>query len=292
MSDPTDPASGGGQTPPPGPPPAQPPAAPPPGGAPPPPPGGAAPPPPPAAGGGYSAAPPPGSDADGVEAFKWGWAKFTENIGGVIIAILAWLGAAIVFGIIGFVLIAIVQGFFTDSIDTGFGTVERYNPGFIGTALVVAVGAVTWILVFTVPTYAIQKGALAVADGRELTTAEIFNFDNFVPFFITSLVVSIIIGILSLICFGILGIVGWFLMFFAPLHSTDTGASFMDSIKHSYETVTKNIGPMLIFVLLAWVAYFVGAILCGIGLLVAVPVVIFGTVYMYRHTSGQPVVAA
>jgi uncharacterized membrane protein len=38
-------------------------------------------------------------------------------------------------------------------------------------------------------------------------------------------------------------------------------------------------------------AYFVGAILCGIGLLVAVPVVIIAQAYMWRRLQNMPVAA-
>jgi uncharacterized membrane protein len=43
--------------------------------------------------------------------------------------------------------------------------------------------------------------------------------------------------------------------------------------------------------LLSLVAYFVGAILCGVGLLVAIPVVIIGQAFLYRRLTGGAVSA-
>jgi uncharacterized membrane protein len=225
-----------------------------------------------------------------MEAFKWGWAKFTENIGAVIVAIVAWLGAAIVIGGVGFVIYLVAQGLLTDSVNTGFGTI-RSSPGFFGQLILTAILTLTYVLIITVPTYAIIKGALAVADGRELTTSEVFNFDHFWPFVLVSIVVALLTAVGFFLCF-IPGLIVAYFLFFAQYRAADTGEGIGDALTASFEAMKNNFGQMILFWLLAYVAYFIGAILCGIGLLVAIPVVIFSTVYMYRTTSGQPVAAA
>jgi uncharacterized membrane protein len=46
----------------------------------------------------------------------------------------------------------------------------------------------------------------------------------------------------------------------------------------------------LLYYILAAVVVIIGALLCGVGLLVAGPVVLLGFAYTYRRLQGQPVV--
>jgi uncharacterized membrane protein len=65
----------------------------------------------------------------------------------------------------------------------------------------------------------------------------------------------------------------------------------MDAIKASFQFVNQNLGTLIVFYLASMLAYFVGAILCGIGLLVAVPVVVIAQAYMWRRLQNRPVAA-
>ena len=53
--------------------------------------------------------------------------------------------------------------------------------------------------------------------------------------------------------------------------------------------MNRNLARMIGFFVASIIAYIIGAILCGIGLLVAIPVVIIASAYMYRTTNGEPV---
>ncbi len=67
----------------------------------------------------------------------------------------------------------------------------------------------------------------------------------------------------------------------------DLGA--WESIKASFSFVKDNIGNLLLLLILTWIALFVGALLCGLGLFVAVPVVVIAQAYAYKMLRGQPV---
>jgi uncharacterized membrane protein len=62
-----------------------------------------------------------------------------------------------------------------------------------------------------------------------------------------------------------------------------------EAIKASFGLVNKNLGTVVVLFLASILAFFIGAILCGIGLLVTIPVTIIATAYAYRFMTGQTV---
>ena len=82
-----------------------------------------------------------------------------------------------------------------------------------------------------------------------------------------------------------------FLAQFTILYVVDKQLDAVPAIKASVELVTKNLGNTFIYCLLAAVVLFVGAILCGIGLLIAAPVALIGLACTYRRLQNEPVVA-
>ena len=81
-----------------------------------------------------------------------------------------------------------------------------------------------------------------------------------------------------------------FLTSYTLLFIVDKQMGAIDAIKASYELVTKNLGNTLVYWLLASLITLVGACLCGLGLLVAIPVALVGYAYTYRRLQNQPVV--
>ena len=62
-------------------------------------------------------------------------------------------------------------------------------------------------------------------------------------------------------------------------------------IKASVAFVNANLGTLIGFYIASAIAIFVGALLCGIGLLAAIPVVVIAQAYAYRSLQGEPVAA-
>ena len=136
--------------------------------------------------------------------------------------------------------------------------------------------------------YGVIRGSLAITAGRAPTTGEMFNTANIVPFLLTSLLVGVITSIGSILCY-LPGIVATFFLIFAPYYAADKGMGAVDSIKASVAAVQNNLGNMAAFFGLSILAYIAGAIVCGIGLLVAVPVIMLSSAYMYRSINGEPI---
>ena len=304
MSDPTvpppeglpDPAAGGLPPVPPPPPYNPPPAAPPAGPPPPLPPPGAMPPPP--AAGGYPAGPtadPAGAPWSIGNAVSYAWAKYQKNWTPFVLALLAYLGVFLVIGIIWIVISSAITssatkaGSFTVDPTTGQMTYsDASSLGLIGGLLLTAVA----VLLFTLLGYLIQanliRGGLAVVRGQSVEFASFFKFDNFGPIVLASLLVAVLTAVGFFLCYlpglAVSFFTGYFLFFLI-----DKNLSPVDSIKASFEFVKGNFGPLLLFWIVCAAITFVGAIVCYVGLLVAVPVVIVAQAFTYLKLNNQEV---
>ena len=66
----------------------------------------------------------------------------------------------------------------------------------------------------------------------------------------------------------------------------------VDAIKASIDLVKNNLGPAIVWMLLALVCAIVGAIACGVGLLVAIPVILISQAYTVRALTGGQISSA
>ena len=87
------------------------------------------------------------------------------------------------------------------------------------------------------------------------------------------------------------GIIFMFMTIFWGYFLVDKKLSPVESIKASIALVNKNVGTLIGFFIACIGAYILGAIVCGIGLLVAIPVVVLSSGYMYRKLQGESVAA-
>lgn len=298
MSDPNQPYEGGAVPP-------QQPSPPPGGGFTPPPPGGGYPPQQPPAGpygtpapqpggyvapqqqmppAGYAAYTPPGAPqygqptgqpGDVSAAFQYGWTKFQQNLGQIVIAIAVWFGAIIVLNLVGWFTAGAVAGLFDDSGGLAFIVTASFMMLFFSLANFVG-------------SYGIIRGALAITAGRPLTTAELFDMAKFGQFVLTSLLASVIIFIGTVLCI-VPGIIASFFLFLAPYYAADRGLAPLEALRASVTIMNRNLARMVVFFIGAYIAYAVGGMLCGIGLFVAMPVVMIASAYMYRTANGEMV---
>lgn len=289
-----EPPAGGGYAPPPAggytPPPAG--GYPPPGGGfpPPPPPGGGYPPPgggfPPPQDpyGGYAAATGPTPFSVGA-AFNYGWSKFTANAGPVILVVLVAVVASLVVQLIGNTLTA---GMSTVAVDPNTGQI-RVVGGTVA-IIVSAIFALLSYVVAMVVSMGLIRAALDITYGRPISIQSVFRFENLVPFLIAQILVGLMVTVGSLLCV----LPGLVLAFFAQFTSyfvLDKGMSALDAIKASFAMVNANMGSLIGLFLLALLAVVVGALLCGLGLLVAYPVVGIAYAFAFRALQGEAVAA-
>ena len=102
------------------------------------------------------------------------------------------------------------------------------------------------------------------------------------------------VGVGTAIGYFLCIIPGLIVMFFSQFYVwfiVDKQMGAWDAIKASFSLVNQHLGTLILFFLASVVAYLVGAILCGIGLLVAIPVIYIAQGYTYRRLQGESVAA-
>lgn len=296
------------------------------GGFPPPPPGGYPPPPPP---GGYPPPPPPGSgyappqsggfappqsggfpppQAGGFppspqgyppqspsynvgDGLSWAWNKFTKNAVPLIVAALV-LGL-IVIGLQA--LINVVQALVSPGDTSYVSDSDGFSFSYTATGPAgVLVAIIGWFLSLIV-TAAIQSaflgGILDIANGQEVSIGSFFRPRNIGNVIIAGLLVGIITTIGFVLCI-LPGIAASIFLMFTVIAVLDRNMSPVDGLKSSFQTGKANFGGVLLTWLAAVVLVVVGAVLCGVGLLVTVPVTALLLVYAYRVMNGGLVAPA
>lgn len=260
---------------------------------PPPPPAPGAVPPPPAAGYG---APNPATDTWTVgNAFSYGWAKFQQYLGPILIAMIVLVVGALVVSGIWFVIVSAIEnavfGSVQVALDPTTGQITTSGgPGFFGGLIFAALGALVYATVFGFVQAAITRAALAVTEGKPIETSTILSTERLGEIIVTAFLIGIFTAIGYLFC-GVGALVVEFFLFFTWYFFLDQNLSPMDAIKASFAFVRSNAGNVFVFLIVCWVAYFIGALLCGIGLIVAAPVVIIATAYTYKKFTNQAVAA-
>ena len=116
------------------------------------------------------------------------------------------------------------------------------------------------------------------------------SFDNFGPYAIAALIVAAMVFVGTVFCI-LPGIIVAFMTHFYGYFVIDKNMAPMEAIKASFNLIKDNLGVMVVFYLLSIVVLIAGVIACGIGLIVAWPVVIIATGYMYKRLQGEPVAA-
>ena len=262
------------QTPPPG---DQPPTAPPP--AFPPPASGE-----PAGNGGYSA----------TDAISYGWARFSKSPATLLVPVLIVLVVMIVLEVI---VQIILRQTLLGTHDCGstviLGTTVKQTcgPSFIATVLGAAIAGFVISLIAQVLGAGLIKCGLDVVDGKQPSAGEVFAYVSHSNVIVAGLLVSVATFIGTLLCY-LPGIVVGFLLMFTMFFVVDKNLAPIDALKASVQFTTSHLGDTVLFYVLAAVCIIIGAILCGVGLLAAIPVVLVGAAYTFRRLHDEPVTPA
>ena len=144
-----------------------------------------------------------------------------------------------------------------------------------------------------------MSGLLDIADGRPVTIGSFFKPRNFGTVILAAALLAVISGILNLpLLAG--GVLFWllahaaiavftFFTLFTIAFATDHGLSPIDALKASFTTVRSNIGSTLLSLLVQFLLLLAGALPCGLGLFLTIPLALLIQVYTYRRLSGGPV---
>jgi uncharacterized membrane protein len=242
--------------------------------------------------GGYGAPPPTGPDGSAWnlgDALSYGWKKFQENVGQIIIAAIV---LVVVFAIVGGIGLGI-QALLTSNAEchtTSSGAfVCNDGSGFVWRMIVGAIVAGLLFVAGQIVGAGIIRGALGITEGRKFETAEIFKTDQLGSVIVASILVGIATTIGYALCY-LPGIVVAFLTSYTLFFVIDKGMAPVDAIKASFDLTTKNLGNTVVWYIVGGIVAIAGIIACFVGLIVTIPIVIIGTAFTYKRLSGQQVV--
>jgi uncharacterized membrane protein len=134
----------------------------------------------------------------------------------------------------------------------------------------------------------IIKASLALTRGQKVDVGSAFSGISWAQVIVAALLIAVLTFVGLLLCI-LPGLVVIFLTSYTLYFVIDRGQDAMTAIKSSVTMVRTNLGPLLLFFLASLAAYVVGACLCGVGLLAAIPIVVLAQAYTFRTLNGDPV---
>jgi len=237
---------------------------------------------PPAGAGGYSA----------VDAIQYGWTKFTKSPATLLIPVLiTGVVVAVVYVLMFFVILGSAFSGSGTTIDSNGNFSYDGGPGFVLRMILMAVVFLVVMFALQVLMAALAKGGLDVADGKSPALGELFEGWDKTQVLIAAALIAVGTAIGFALCY-LPGIVFSFLASYTMYYVIDKQMSAVDAIKASISFTTSHLGETILFFLLAAVVTAIGGILCGVGLLVAYPVVLVGQAYTFRLLNNEPVTPA
>lgn len=221
--------------------------------------------------------PAPAGPYQPTDAVAYGWRKFTENWVPFVVVVLITVVLSVGLALVGFV----ASGGFSARPESVLDSFVPSPVGILTRLLGLLVG---WVVAA-----ALARGALDTTAGLRPQLGDFFANIPWGQVVIAGAITSVLTFVGSLLCF-IPGLVVAFLLMFTNLFIVDRQMSAVEAIKASVRLVTRDLGNTVLFALLAFVVVLAGWCLCGIGLLVAVPVAQIGLAYTYRTLQQVPVV--
>jgi uncharacterized membrane protein len=227
------------------------------------------------------------------DAFNWGWAKFQQNAGAIVVAALIYVVVlAVVEGIVYLALGGLlVNNTAKINIDENTGTITTTGgTSFVMILLFAAISAFVAFLIIAIVQSNLINGALQIANGRKVEIGDFFKFEKISTVIVAGLIVAAAYAVGTFLCY----IPALLVAFFTPFYLffvLDQNMQPWDAIMSSVRLVSSNIGSMVILILGVIVAYIIGIILCLIGLIVTMPVALLALTFAYRKFQNQPVAA-
>lgn len=129
------------------------------------------------------------------------------------------------------------------------------------------------------------RGALLEVDGHKPAIGDFFKLHNFGAFVIASILVGIatMIGMIALI---IGAFVVAFFLYWTLNFVIDRNMGPIDAIQSSFNAIKTDAGNLFVLAILNTVILVVGAMLLGVGLLVAMPLAMLASMVAYRAITG------
>jgi len=190
----------------------------------------------------------------------------------VVIAVVAVIGAALVGGAAAI---------------TGSGDAPGLLAG-LGASIGVTIYGALLLLLLVLFSAAFTKAALKIADGRPLSIGDLFDTSyagQLVLFALIACAGGIVASLIPFLGQVALLVAGFF-VFYVVAAIVDRGESAVQAIRTSVNLQVRDLGTgVLVYLVVALVSW-VGTLVCGIGVLVSLPVGALLTVYAYRRLTG------
>ena len=207
---------------------------------------------------------------------SYGWKKFQENAGPLVILMLIVFGATLVVSLLGqLVLLPAIND------DGGAG------------AIISLVGySVVFVLQFVVAFFlqaGVYRAGLGVTRGVKPEVSMLTNTENMGSFALTVILVGLGAFVGFILCV-IPGIIWLIFTAYAPIIALDKGVGPGDAIRQSIDWVKDNFGKVFLILLVSYLVYYVGIVLCCVGVLATGPIALIAVIYSYRALNQEPVV--
>ncbi|MGV9825832.1 hypothetical protein [Gordonia sp. NPDC003429] len=257
---------------------------------------GSVPPPPPYQGApapGYGAAQLPPDTFSVGESFGWAWNQFKANPGPMILPGVLMLIVAVLAAVLGATATSWAGTSTTETYSNPYGADLTYTTTSFGVGATILL-IIVEILVYLVAIYiqaSIVSGAVRVANGEPVSAKSFLVPIRFGPVLATAILVGIITGIGYALCV-IPGIIAIFFLQFAVLVTISESLSPGKAMGRSVDVTKNRVSDSILTLLVTWATMLVGAIVCGIGLIVAAPLAGLFQVHAFRRIVGEPVVPA
>jgi uncharacterized membrane protein len=226
-----------------------------------------------------------------TEAIGYGWRKFKASPSTLLVPMIVVVVVLVVVGLI-FAFVAGGGFFGKTTCDTSNinGQVSRScGQPFWRQLLGAGLGVTILSLVGQIMLAGLYRGATRVADGKDFSLGQLFEGYNKMQVVFAAIFIGLATGIATVLCY-LPGVLIAFLTSYTLFFIVDQELEAAEAIQASVKLVWHNFGHALLYFILAAIVLVIGALLFGIGLLVAGPVALLGFAYTYRRLQGQPVV--
>lgn len=230
---------------------------------------------------------PPAGQVDIGAGFSWAFSKFGQNWVAFVLGGLAWF---VVIAIVFFIGLALVGG---AAALTGGSDGVAGAAASVGASVGIAIFVALMVLLLVLFSAAFIKAALKVADGRPISVGDLFDTSHAAQLVVLALLIGAVglvasfIPVIGQIAFVVAG----FFVFYAVVAIVERNEGAVDAIRTSVALQTRDIGTAVLVYLVVAVVSWVGSAVCGIGVLVSLPVGALLTVYAYRRLTGGAIAA-
>ncbi|MBD5787924.1 hypothetical protein IF650_17330 [Cellulosimicrobium terreum] len=210
------------------------------------------------------------------DAISFGWRKVIANLG-------PWILVALIFIAVNIAWSWITGGFdqFQDQYD--FSDTNAFAVTGI-TFTSILFGIIGTVIGYLITAF-FTRGALDEVDGRRPPVAAFFRVGNV----LNVILAALIVGILTFVGFVLCILPGFAVLLFSVFVyyvALDQGTDAITAVRTSFSLVAKNFGQMFLLLLALFGINILGAIPCGLGLFVTIPLSYVAVGYAYRRLTG------